>query len=85
MNVKIRVRALEKPWGSGPTAPVVREATISDDCPRCGAKRGQPRSTRQHEDGVTYYVDTWSNPCGHSDLYGAVAIEAGLTKEFAHG
>lgn len=78
MQVTIRARALEAPWGSGPTSPAVRTVGIADRCPRCGHPRGTPKTIRQHDDGVTYWVDVWSNDCGHVDSYTDVAIEAGL-------
>lgn len=79
MRVGIRVRAAEAPWGVGPTAPVVQEVEILAECPRCGKPRGKPSTVRQHDDGVTYYVDVWTNPCGHVDRYEDVAKEAGLS------
>lgn len=80
-TVTIRARELEAPWGSGPTRPAIVSVTIADDCPRCGGPRGVPVSTRQHEDGETYWVSTWTNPCGHIDAYTEVAREAGLVKK----
>jgi hypothetical protein len=76
MTVTIRDRSAEAPWGVGPTSPVVRTLTISASCPTCSARRGQPSTLRQHDDGCTYYVDVWTNPCGHLDRYEAVVDEA---------
>lgn len=76
MTVTIRDRAAEAPWGVGLTNPVVRTVTISATCPIDGQRRGEPTSLRQHDDGCTYYVDVWTNPCGHVDGYAAVAAEA---------
>lgn len=76
MTVTIRDRSAEAPWGVGPTSPAVRTVTISALCPECGAPRGKPSSLRQHDDGCTYYVDIWTNPCGHHDMYEDVAVEA---------
>lgn len=73
---RIRDRAAESSWGSGLTNPAVREVEISPTCPECGGPRGEARSMRQHEDGATYYVDVWKNPCGHVDMYRDVAEEA---------
>ncbi|GAB2858812.1 hypothetical protein GCM10022221_67910 [Actinocorallia aurea] len=76
ITVTVRDRSAESPWGVGRTNPVVRPIVISALCPPCGGPRGQRRTLRQHEDGVTFYVDTWTNPCGHVDLYEAVVREA---------
>lgn len=79
MIVTIRVRALEAPWGSGPTAPCLRTVTIADACPRCGGPRGGTvGNLNQHDDGVHYSVNVWQNACGHIDFYDDVAAEAGL-------
>ena len=42
---------------------------ISDNCPVCGKKRGEPFPYRFHEDGEWFVVDRWNNPCGHIDTY----------------
>lgn len=76
MRVTIRDRAAEAPWGVGPTNPAVVTVTIADTCPGCGGPRGAPHLLRQHDDGVTYWVHVWDNPCGHIDHYTAVAAEA---------
>ncbi|MEU6709905.1 hypothetical protein ABZ897_00385 [Nonomuraea sp. NPDC046802] len=76
MAVRVRDRAAESPWGSGPTNPIVRQVTISATCPRCGGERGTPRNLNQYDDGVHYAVDVWKNPCGHNDMYRDVVIEA---------
>lgn len=81
VRVTIRVRALEAPWGSGPNNPVIRTAEIADTCQECGGPRGTPRSNHTHDDGVDYWVDTWTNPCGHADGYVDVAVEAGLVDD----
>lgn len=75
MTVRIRDRAAESPWGSGPTSPIVRTVTISDMCP-CGGPRGEARNLNQYDDGVHYSVDVWTNPCGHTDMYADVVREA---------
>ena len=76
MTVTVRDRNAERPWGSGRTSPVIREVTISARCPRCSNLRGEPEQTSQHEDGVSYSVDVWHNPCGHVDMYADVVDEA---------
>lgn len=42
---------------------------ISDYCPKCGGARGTPKGYNFYEDGETYHVDIWDNPCGHIDKY----------------
>jgi len=42
---------------------------IADNCPVCGAKRGDPHPRSYCEDGEWYTVDNWENPCGHIDTY----------------
>ena len=76
MTVTIRVRSAEAAWGSGRTSPVVRTVTISAFCPKCGQRRGEPRGLNQYDDGAYYWVQIWTNPCGHPDPYAAVAREA---------
>lgn len=43
---------------------------LSPNCPKCGQKRGEPWQGRVIEDGETFAVDQWVNPCGHVDSYG---------------
>jgi hypothetical protein len=76
MTVTVRDRSAEAPWGSGLTNPCVVKVEISARCPVCQGPRGEPSTLRQHEDGVTYWTDTWANPCGHTDPYAAVVTEA---------
>jgi hypothetical protein len=76
MTVTIRDRSAERPWGSGPTNPVTRTVTISALCPRCGGRRGEPTGLNQCDDGAFYWVQVWSNPCGHVDMYADVVVEA---------
>ncbi|MFD6097174.1 hypothetical protein ACFVWN_20495 [Nocardiopsis flavescens] len=76
LTVRIRVHSAESRWGSGPFSPVVRPVVLDALCPQCGGLRGEPRNHRQHEDGVWFSVDIWSNPCGHTDTYAAVVEEA---------
>jgi hypothetical protein len=76
MTVTVRDHAAESPWGSGWTNPKVREVTISAFCPTCGGRRGEPQGSNQCDDGAYYWVQVWSNPCGHVDMYDAVIAEA---------
>jgi len=76
MTVRIRDRAAEGAWGSGPINPVVRTVTISSKCPQCGGPRGKATNLNQCDDGAYYSVDVWFNQCGHVDMYEAVAAEA---------
>lgn len=54
---------------------------ISDNCPICGCKRGEPKWHNQCEDGEWFQVQTWNNPCGHTDYYGDVYRESKELKE----
>lgn len=76
MTVTIRDRSAERPWGSGPTNPVTRAVTISALCPTCGERRGEPTGLNQCDDGAFYWIQVWSNPCGHVDMYADVVVEA---------
>ena len=44
--------------------------TISDKCPICGGERGKPYAYHFMEDGESFTVSRWDNPCGHIDHYG---------------
>ena len=59
------------PWACG--AKTVR---ISELCPLCGEKRGEPYPYRFHEDGEWHDVQKWDNPCGHIDKYRDVYFES---------
>jgi hypothetical protein len=72
MTVTIRDRSAESPWGSGLTQPVIRQVTISAYCPIDGQRRGEPHGLNQCDDGAHYWVQTWSNACGHTDMYADV-------------
>ena len=76
MTVTVRDRSAEAPWGVGLTQPVTRKVTISAFCPIDGQRRGEPRGLNQYDDGAHYWVQVWDNPCGHTDMYGAVIKEA---------
>jgi hypothetical protein len=54
---------------------------ISDNCPVCGQKRGEPKENRYCEDGEFFYLHNWTNPCGHVDYYKQVYEEAQKLKE----
>jgi hypothetical protein len=85
MQVTVRDRSREAPWGQGLTNPVTRKVTISAFCPVCGGRRGEPQDLKQHDDGVSYWVQIWDNPCGHVDLYEDVVKEAaGLIAKKIH-
>lgn len=75
MTVTVRDRASEAPWGYGWTDPVTRTVTISAFC-RCGQRRGEPRGLNSCDDGAFYWVQVWTNPCGHVDRYEKVLAEA---------
>lgn len=76
MCVTIRDRSAEAPWGSGLFQPVTRLVTIPAVCPRCGGPRGVPAGMNQAEDGVYWWVNVWTNDCGHVDMYEDVVREA---------
>lgn len=83
MQVTVRNRAAEAPWGSGLTTPITCEITISDNCPECDAPRGVPQGRNSCDDGAYYWVQVWENPCGHSDSYPAALAEAKTMAEEA--
>ncbi|MFC9361303.1 hypothetical protein ACFTZB_32585 [Rhodococcus sp. NPDC057014] len=76
ITVTVRDRTAEPGWGSGLLRVCTRKVEISISCAHCGGRRGIPKPTYQHEDGITYWVDTWTNPCGHVDHYASVLAEA---------
>ena len=78
MTVRIIDRST---WGTHLPYPWIRTVDISTRCPRCGARRGQPRAHRFPEDGGWYEADTWENPCGHVDTYERVLAEVGRDRE----
>ncbi len=64
-------------WGSsGPWSPALKTVEISVKCPECGGRRGEVRGHNQREDGVSFHVNVWANPCGHIDYYASVIHEA---------
>lgn len=76
MQVTVRDRDGEAPWGVGLTTPCVRTVEISTACPVCGGPRGVPFGINSCDDGAFYWVQGWENPCGHRDSYAAVLAEA---------
>lgn len=54
---------------------------IADTCPVCGGPRGEPRGYNFFEDGETFHVNVWDNPCGHIDSYRDCYFEAKKLKE----
>ena len=61
------------------------EVEISDNCPKCGGKRGEPYDTISYDGSRRLHVSGWTNPCGHVDKYSDVRVEAAqtITKELA--
>lgn len=84
MDVQIPDRDLQKRlWGNGYRSinQIIKRVTISDYCPKCGQKRGEPVLKRYCEDGEWYDVSCWQNPCGHIDKYQDVIAEAQHAKD----
>lgn len=52
--------------------PVVQTITVPWVCLKCGGPRGEPFGHNFFEDGQSYHVDRWENPCGHVELYTTV-------------
>jgi len=52
------------------------QVRISDNCPVCGGPRGILRGHNFYEDGESFFVHQWDNPCGHIDKYSDVYHEA---------
>lgn len=72
MEVGLQVRIIKR---KGWRMAVIR-VEISDYCPECGAKRGNPQPHTFYEDGDWYVCDQWHNPCNHVDDYVSVWNEA---------
>ncbi|WP_444956765.1 hypothetical protein [Microbulbifer sp. ZKSA002] len=62
-------KAQEKNWGTTASQIPLKTMEISDNCPKCGGPRGIPYRHNFYEDGETYSVSKWDNPCGHIDKY----------------
>lgn len=55
----------------------LKKYTISNKCPKCGAKRAIKRWKDYSYDGSRkLFCDRWDNACNHYDLYEDVRIEA---------
>ena len=55
------------------------EVEISDNCPKCGSKRGTKVWQGFSYDGSRrLYVTMWENECGHIDKYSEVRKELGI-------
>lgn len=81
MVVTVRDLTREYPWGHGMTNPRTSALTIPRLCLRClhggvRTRRGQPQGRNSSDDGARFWVQTWTNPCGHTDLYEDVVTEA---------
>jgi hypothetical protein len=78
MIVTVRDRKTEDAhWGGpGPFSVVARKVEIADTCPACGGPRGEASGYNGCEDGDYYWVNVWSNACGHIDSYPDVLAEA---------
>lgn len=48
---------------------------ISDFCPICGGKRGEPYEGLSYDGSRRLNVSCWNNPCGHVDKYSDVRKE----------
>ncbi|MEU9208477.1 hypothetical protein AB0D27_11120 [Streptomyces sp. NPDC048415] len=72
------VRVCDRGSGRDYVGVTIRTITIPAVCPVCGGPRGVDtlRSERLPEDGESYTVSRWDNPCGHVDLYADVLREA---------
>ena len=80
MTVKVFDRST---WGTSAPYPLVRTITISKTCPKCGARRGEPKIKGQFDNGDMHYIHTWHNPCGHIDMYSEVLKEASKKKQLS--
>lgn len=87
MNQKLRVTVVDRAmmarlWSQpGLYRVITRSVEINARCPTCGGLRGKPYKRRFIEDGYSYTVDCWTNPCEHVDLYPQVLREARMGAE----
>ncbi|MCD5326804.1 hypothetical protein ACFFU8_17935 [Chromobacterium piscinae] len=79
----MKVLITDRGHGTSYTFDIV-EVEIADTCQKCGGPRGTPTRNRYCEDGEFYYVDNWTNPCGHVDRYLDVLREAKALKGEIH-
>lgn len=68
--------AMDAAWGHGLGGVILRTIEIPATCPKCGGPRGEPVMRPFFEDGESYSVSCWTNPCGHIDTYPDVLREA---------
>ena len=68
--------AMSRAWGHGLNQVITRTVRIADRCPICGRYRGKPNLMNFRDDGESYAVHVWNNPCGHIDHYDKVLLEA---------
>ena len=77
----IRDTSRELPWGTGPISPVTRTALMATVCINClyrdgtVTERGELRGSRSCDYGAFYWVQRWTNDCGHIDAYDDIAVE----------
>ena len=45
-------------------------------CPTCGEERGEVKSVLSYDGSRQMACDGWENPCGHTDIYSEIRIEA---------
>lgn len=73
----MRVTVLDRRnWGCRGPYPDAVTVDISDLCPKCGGPRGKTVQRNHAEDGQYLVIDTWTNSCGHVDLYPTVLKES---------
>jgi len=54
-------------------------AVVDWRCIHCGAPRGEPIKYLSYDGSLRLAVDTWTNPCGHVELYSDVRKSLGVT------
>lgn len=72
------VRVTDRGNGRSYVGVWVTTVTIVKLCSACGGPRGDKRNGYVREDGETYSVDVWDNPCGHQDYYNSILREAAV-------
>lgn len=64
----------------------VRTLTIPAICPSCGGPRSQDLvETHSWIHGIKMTYDRWTNPCGHTDMYEGVLVEARRFNKLVRG
>ena len=76
MTVVVRDPAGEAEGGP----PCLRIVTVSAFCPVCLERRGQPRTVCVTSGPRPYWLDVWSNPCGHPQNRAAAVLEEFATQ-----